>query len=614
MIKKLYLILSSKERIMCGYFLILSIITSLLDVLGIASILPFMSLIINPDIIYRNFYLNKIYELVSVFGLIKTELDFLFLFGILVLIIFTISLIFRALTNYFQVRFALMREFTISKRLLDNYLHQSYEWFLTQNNSDLSKNVLSETSEVLKRTLVPLLNLFVYSTVIFAIFILLIIIDPFLSIIIITSLGFSYGLIFFLFKKFLNKIGNERFNANKERYKYINEIFNAIGEIKLRGIENFYLHKYSYYAKIFSNSQSLALVIAKVPKFFLEGIMFGGIIVVCLFLIYEEKNFSDMIPLFSLYIFAGYRVMPALQNVYTSYTEIQFVRKGLDSIYKDLKKNNFKVYEKQFNSENVVKFEKVIELKNVSFSYSNFRKTMLHNIDLTIPVCSTFAVIGPTGSGKTTLINILLGLLEPTEGILMVDNVAINKDNKRHWQRHIGYVPQFIYFKNDTIRNNIAFGCDENLINDYQVKESAKLANIDDFIENELPDGYHTIIGERGMKISGGQSQRIGIARAIYHNPKLLILDESTSSLDNLTEKKIIENLRSLKKNTTIIKIAHRLNSIKDCDKIIFIEKGKIIASGNYQYLIENNEKFKTFSQSELTKNKNENQTKNINC
>lgn len=304
----------------------------------------------------------------------------------------------------------------------------------------------------------------------------------------------------------------------------------------------------------------------------------------------QRGSFNNALPFISLYAFAGYRLMPALQQIYASFSKFVFIGPSLDKIYDDFKK--LKTSETQHPDE-TVEFNKMINLKNIHFNYPNTSRTALKNISLSISANTTVGFVGATGSGKTTIIDIILGLLEAQKGNLNVDGMAITEKNRNSWQRYIGYVPQHIFLSDDTIAANIAFVVDLKNINQKAVENAAKIANLHEFVSDELPEKYQTKIGERGIRLSGGQRQRIGIARALYRKPKLLILDEATSALDNQTEKAVMEAVNNLSKSITIILIAHRLNSVKKCDKIFLLEKGELKLQGKFEELINNDENFR---------------------
>jgi ABC-type multidrug transport system fused ATPase/permease subunit len=274
--------------------------------------------------------------------------------------------------------------------------------------------------------------------------------------------------------------------------------------------------------------------------------------------------------------------MPALQQIYSSFTLLTFIGPSVDKLYKDLK--SFKPFNE--NQDQRVLFpKKMITLNNIQYNYPNALRTTLKDINLTIPAKSTIGLVGATGCGKTTIVDIILGLLKPQKGTLKVDGKVITEQNTRAWQRSIGYVPQNIYLSDDTVEANIAFGVKPKDINQDMVKKASKIASLHDFVISELPKKYQTIIGERGVRLSGGQRQRIGMARALYHNPKVLILDEATSALDNLTEQIIMEALDALSNDITIILIAHRINTVKSCDIIFSFDKGQLKHKGTFEEL-----------------------------
>ena len=437
---------------------------------------------------------------------------------------------------------------------------------------------------VIQTGLRPLIDLAANSMVTIFIVILLVIIDPKLLLIVLLSLGLAYGLIYKFTITFLKRLGKNRTKNNQLRFLAINEAFGAIKEIKLGGLEKNYIDRFSDSAQIYASSNSYALSIEQIPRFILEAIAFGGIMLLLIYLMTQTGSFDSALPIISLYVFAGYRLMPALQMIYRSITLITYSRQAVNTLVK-----NFKELEKvKLNQdESFLSLKKDITLNNIYYSYPNSSKKALKDISLVISSKTTVGLIGSTGSGKTSMVDIILGLLEPEEGTFKVDGNLINKKNLRSWQRSIGYVPQHIYLTDDTIAANIAFGVDLKNIDQKKVEKVTKLANLHSFVTEELPNKYQTKIGERGIRLSGGEKQRIGIARALYCNPQLLILDEATSALDNKTESTIMDAIDSLRRDITIIIIAHRLSTLKNCDKIFKLHKGEIINQGKFDEMVE---------------------------
>ena len=589
-LKNILSLLNSNEKKSFYYLLVLISITGLIDMLGVASILPFLALVINPDIILTNEIYNYLYIKSTILGVGNSK-QFLIFFGLLIFFFMMFSVIFRTYTNYKHVHFALMREYSIGKRLVEVYLKQPYIWFTTKNSAELGKNILSEINQIITFSIVPMLNLISHTAAVVAIIILLILVNMKIAITAGSVLIGSYILIFFLVKNFLRNFGSERLRANKNRFASLQEVFSSIKNVKIKGLEKFYVDRFAKPAKIYAKNQSLAGVVGLIPRYFIEGISFGAMIILVLVLIERGNNLEKIIPIIALYAFAGYRLLPGLQQIYNAFTQIRFSEDALNSLLNEFK--NLEGLEKVSKNLFFTSTNKSITLNNISFRHTNNKKMTLSNISLSIPFYSTVGIVGATGSGKTTLMDIILGLINPTEGTYSVGSDILNNKSKLSWGKIVGYVPQRINLIDSSIKNNIAFGVGEDDI-DYQlIQECAKLSEIHEFVK-ELPDGYNTNIGEGGAILSGGQIQIIGIARALYNNPKILILDEATNALDIITEKKVMESIhKKLGKKITTIIVAHRINILKNCNIIFYLEKGKLIAQGTYDELVKTNKIFK---------------------
>jgi len=435
----------------------------------------------------------------------------------------------------------------------------------------------------------PVLVIITSGIVFFAIITLLILIN--ISVALSISLFFiaSYLIIFYLVKKFLSHLGKERLQANQNRFRTLSETFGAIKEIKVCGLEQFHIHRFEIPSKKTATTAAFLTLVANLPRYLMEILTFGGLIFFILFLIHRDGEFKNIIPYISVYIFAGYRLLPLFQQLYGAFTQINFSNPSFHTLYKDLVNLGFKT---TLSIVSPMPLKKSISLQNINFNYLNSKDKLIDDITMTIPAFSKVGIVGVSGSGKTTIVDLILGLLDPEQGTLKVDGNVITPDNKKFWQKSIGYVPQQIYLLDASIKENIAFGVEIQDIDLEAVKQAARAANLHDFIVKELPNGYDTIIGEKGIRISGGQRQRIGIARALYHNPQVLFLDEATNALDQNTEKAIIDGLCNLNNNKTIIIITHQISTIKKCDIIFLLENGKIKAQGNYEELIKNNKLF----------------------
>jgi ATP-binding cassette, subfamily B, bacterial PglK len=592
-LKKIFFFLNPRELKFSAFLLIMIVINGFLDVLGVASVFPFITVIVNPSVIETSYILNNIFKFSNKFAVV-TKQEFILFLGILTFIILFISLIVKALTSYLITRFATRFEFTVGQRLIKGYLEQDYSWFLDRNSADMGSAILSEI-QMIGLALKSLMDLIANSIVVIGFIILLILIDLKFAIIIIFILGLVYLIIFYFIKKHINKVGKNRLKYNQLRFVAVNEAFGAIKEIKLAALEKKYTESYSIAADSYAKMGSYSQAISELPRFFVEAIAFGGILAILFYKILQTDNFLDTIPLISLYAFVGYRLIPSLQVIFYSFSQLRYTRASLDKLYYDVK--NLKLFNMNQEQKNF-SFNKTITLDNINYTYPNASHATLKNINLNISKNSTVGFVGVTGSGKTTTIDIILGLLKPQIGTLKVDARIITKKNARSWQRSIGYVPQHIYLSDDTVAANIAFGIESKDINQELVEKASKIANLHNFVNNELPKKYQTAIGERGIKLSGGQRQRVAIARALYHEPKVLVLDEATSALDNQTERAVIEAVNNLSKKITIIIIAHRLTTVKKCDKIFLLENGELIAEGSFDELIKINKNFSSIAKS----------------
>ena len=457
------------------------------------------------------------------------------------------SALLKALVVWAQVYFASMRNYSISSRIVSGYLQQPYSWFLVRNSSNLASSILEEVSRVVNGSLYPLMRLISNGLIAGLLLALLIYVDPVLAVSTLLVLGVSYGVIFKFAGRRLAEQGLVLSESQRDRLKAINEAFGGIKDVKITGLEKYFIEKYRKPAKKLSLANISAKLWAEMPSFAMQALVFGGMMIVTLYLIKTRDGFHGAAPILTLYALGAYKLMPALQEIYKQLVEIKYHRPALDAIYKDicLIASIEKVNLDESNSSLLV-IRDFVELKDLTFLYPEADKTSLEIDSLKIEKNTTVGFVGGSGAGKTTTVDLILGLLQPASGGLFVDDQAIGKNNIRSWQRNIGYVPQQIFLSDDSIASNIAFGLPHHKIDYAAVEKAARVANLHDFISSELPEGYDTVIGERGVRLSGGQRQRIGIARAVYHDPDVLILDEATSALDNVTEKIIMEAVRKL--------------------------------------------------------------------
>jgi ABC-type multidrug transport system fused ATPase/permease subunit len=543
--------------------------------------MPFMAVVSNPGVVATNRYLSWLYHSLG-FSSINNFLIFL---GVLFFFILLLSNAFKALVLWLELNFVHFRLFTISRRLFFRYMSQPYVFFLGQNTAILGKNILQEVSKFSHEVLRPCTQIFSRVVAILFILSLLLIVDPLLAITIVSVLGSAYLFLYNIAQKKLAKLGLERFDANAQRSKVVGEAFGGIKDIKVLNREQYFLNMFSRHARMAESKMVSLGLISQLPSYVMEAVSFGGILIIIIYFLMVREDYRQALPVIALYAFAGYRLMPALQGIFSAASILRFNKSVLDCLQQDigvvLDAHSSLIREEVDG----LQFSSTVQLDSIAFAYPEAESEVIQDLNLVIQKNTCIGLVGGTGAGKTTAVDILLGLLTPQRGAILVDGVPITSDNLLQWQRNIGYVPQSIFLCDDSLACNIAFGIPRDEIDMAAVVRSARMANIHDFISNELPEGYWTNVGERGIRLSGGQRQRIGIARALYHNPEVLIMDEATSALDGVTEEGVIQAIRNLAGEKTIITIAHRLTTLKDSDVIYVMDKGQIIEQGTYTEL-----------------------------
>lgn len=564
-----------------------------LEVVGVGSIMPFISVASNPQRIHTNEYLSWAYNALG----FSSERQFLAALGLTVVVFLLVSNASRALVSWGIKHYSSMRLHSIASRLLHQYLGRPYVYFLNQNTSTLAKNVLNEVGAVVKKFLLPSIELVSRAVITLSILILLFVVEPALSLIVAGVLSVAYATVFLGVRRTLMRVGARRSTANSDRYKYATEAMGGIKDIKLLGSEKSFLQRFQRPSKEFARAEATSEIIGELPKYLLETIAFGGVLLIVLYQIRVTRNFDEVLPVISLYAFAGYRLMPALQVLFRAVTKMRYSVPLVDTLYRDL--TGWDQDTQHISSKPILPlpFYRRIELQDIVFTYPGSTDAVIKKQSFIIEKNTSVGFVGPTGCGKTTMVDIILGLLEPHSGRIIVDDTTIEDANRRNWQANLGYVPQHIYLTDDTISANIAFGVPTENIDQDAVERAARIANLHEFVSNELHAGYQTIVGERGVRLSGGQIQRIGIARALYKDPDTIIMDEATSALDNLTEQTIMEAIHTLNHKKTILLIAHRLTTVRECDVIFVMNHGEIVDSGTYGELLGRNKHFKRLAE-----------------
>ena len=584
MIKKIFRIsslLNNKEQKQVLRLLVKIIFMAIIDTIGVASIFPFFTVLTKPEIIKTNEYLNYLFINLK----FTNESNFLIFLGILLLVILISSMSYKSITVYFQLKVEQLIEFSVCERLLKKYLMQPYTWFLNKNTSELGNNLITEVNHVVRGVLAPSISIIAQGLLAILMIIVIFYTDTTIALIALSTLSISYGLLYLFLKGYVYNIGITRLDSSQIKHKMINEVFYGIKDVKVNRLEGFYHNLFSNAAEKYALSNAKTQILMQLPRFLIESIFFGGIIFVSLVYVQDPENLFEILPSLAVIAFAGYKLLPALQLIYANFIALTSVIPSLDLIYHEID-NLSKIKKSKIENRNI-EIEKEITIQNLSYTYPFSKTKVIKRINMKILAKQTVGIIGKSGSGKTTIIDLILGLLKPSEGKIYVDNFLIDENNIESWQSNIGYVPQQTFLIDDTISSNIAFGIKKEKIDFNQVEKVSKIANLDSFILKELDKGYSTIIGERGIRLSGGQRQRIGIARALYSNPNLLILDEATNALDKNTEKVILNALKKLKNKITIIIISHHLSTLRDTDKIFVMDQGIVKSMSSYERLIQ---------------------------
>lgn len=597
-LKKLFSLLNPSQRKNLFLLQFLVIFMAFAEIASVFSIGPFMALIGNLDQLNGDGLIAEAYK----FSGITDQNNFIIAFGATVISILTLSALISTFTLWRLAMYGAKVGADLGNRLFSYYMNESWLFHSQRNSSDLVNKISVETTRVTGSIILQLMFLNAKATLVLFLSVSIFILDPKIALSGVAIFSFAYLFIYRLVKKQLELNGNMHTQGNRARFQLMSEGFGGIKEILLLGRQNFFKKRFFIASENFFYAWGNSQVLSSVPKYFMELVSFSAaVLLVMYFLVSNQGNLEIILPIVSIYALAGFKLLPAFQQIYFSISTIQANIASYENIKSDLKSSA--VHYSDYNYEDdasvsseSISFSKAITLSNISFSYPETSESLISNLSIEFPKNQVIGLVGPSGSGKSTIIDILMGLVEPDAGELVVDSSALNLLQKRALQNSIGFVSQSIYLADSSIKENIAFGIPPDLIVNTDIARALKLANLEDVIQS-LPNGVDTFVGERGVQLSGGQRQRIGIARALYNDPEILVFDEATSSLDGLTEKNIMKAIDSFAGQKTIILIAHRLSTVMNCNLIYYMENGKIIDQGTYQYLIESNANFKQMSE-----------------
>ncbi len=608
-IDKLFLLLTESGRKKVVLLQLLFVVSAVMQVAGVGSIAPFIAVISDPDLVNTNPVFSGLY----VFVRAETRIEFILRLALIVMFLIALGNLLAALSMWFLNKVSIEVGLSIQKKMLQEYLKNDYVFFTRVNSSRLTSVISQEIPRFIYMVLQPLLNITSQVFVFIIIVIGLIYLNPFLAAISLTVILAIYLLIYQVIKPRLLYHGNVISKNNSKKIRSLNECIEGIKFVKLKRLEKKYIDALERINMKTLGSSAFIGLAGDIPRFVVETIIFICILILSLYLVKVYGDSGEVVTILSLYAMAGYKLLPAVQVIYKSASLIKANGAIVDELIDEFGLSEEEGYDAKANLKltpgNVIssritcsgyeqgeRFGKSspIILRNVSYAYSTDVKNVLDGVSITISENGITAIVGASGAGKSTLVDILLGLLKPSSGIVCIGGQKLDGEVLDDWQKIIGYVPQTVFLLDDTIRRNIAFGVNETEIDNARIQLVSKLACLDDFI-SQLPGKYDYIVGERGGLLSGGQIQRIGLARALYSNPKILFLDEATSALDNRTESQVMEKIKSISKDIIVIMIAHRSTSISWADNVIYLENGKVKCKGLYADLIEKSKDFKDF-------------------
>ncbi|MEM8680340.1 MAG: ABC transporter ATP-binding protein [Planctomycetota bacterium] len=562
-----------------------------IEIAGVFSILPFMQVASNPDSLAENRWLSW---MVTSFPNASNQ-SRLIAIGCCVLIIQVLSAVLNIFSSWVISRATWSTAHRISMRLLQRYARLPYEFFVNADSHALVRKAIADiqglASGVLKASGQFLAAAF-KSLVLLG---LLLVVNPALATIAFVFFATTYLIIHLVRHRRLVALGEERLAATTERLRWFTQTLSGIKTLRIDGALPWFMKQFEVSSKRFIRLHPTYQLLSVFPRVTIELFAFGGLVVLVLFLLLTEVPLITFVPTLTLFAMATYKLLPAISQAFTHLATISHNLPVINAMHEDLHEQ-FSAAEllptaKSYAEVEPLPVQRQLELREVSFCYANATTPVLQDVNLTISKGSHVALVGSTGCGKSTLIDIMVGLHAPTSGELLVDDTVISNTNVHRWQKRIAYVPQEVFLYDDTIAANIALGIGE--IDFEQLNRAIRLAQLEDLLQDEMREGAQTLIGERGVRLSGGQRQRIGLARAFYRQPDVLFLDEATSALDNVTEEKVISGIAQEHAELTVIMVAHRLSSVKTCDRVLLVEAGRVVDEGSFVDLLARNSSFR---------------------
>lgn len=577
-IGKVWGLLNSRERRKAIVLFLLMLVGMVLETISIGLIIPVLGFLSNNNYVTQYPFLSDL-----LFNQLKLNHESLILWAMFLLLsVYIVKNTFIALLAWFQIRFIFGVKARLSQTLFNLYLHQPYTFHLQRNSAQLIRNTFTEIGTVVGAGLQPGLFLLTEGLVVLGITILLLNVEPVGIIVMISLLSMAGWLFYRLTRKKLLKWGEAKQYHEGMRIQHLQQGLGGVKDIKVLGREAEFLDEYRRHNYGSTDVLQKQSMLQQIPRLFIEVLAIFGLTILALIMQGKGKSAIEILPVLGVFMAAAIRLMPSANRILNAVQQLKFGLPVINTLHKEL--NLFSNSETRSKAGESFNFEHKISLDNIVFTYPGSADPVLKNISLSFEKGRSVGFVGGSGAGKSTLVDIILGLIKPDQGEIYIDTVNVNK-SLREWQDLIGYVPQDIYLTDDTLKRNIAFGLPNEAIDDEAVNNAIRMSQLESFIY-ELPAGCDTLVGERGIRLSGGQRQRIGIARALYHNPPVLVLDEATSSLDIKTEKDVMQSIKALRGDKTIVIIAHRLSTVEHCDLLVKLENGRIIKTGTYKEVI----------------------------
>jgi len=551
----------------------LSLAQGIFQVIGVTSIFPFLAIAADPERIRHSHFGLRFLALLPPMG----NRELLITAGVIAIVGLLLSNFFNLLAEYARTRYANSFAHWLRVRLLRRMASQPYGYFLQRNSGDLLRKVMGDVATYTGGVLLPLLDSIARAVIAALLLGTLFLVQPVIAVSAALGFGAFYVIIFRLLARKRREVSERSQGAFAGSYRDAQQMLGGIKPIKVHRAEEHFLGRFAGHSAVVAQMSNLVPIIANSTRYLIEPLAFGGLVLTVVVLAVQGRDFSDILPNLGVMAVAGYRLLPTLQLLYGQVTAFTSMRYSLDQVFEE-----FVAAEHDEKSGNVeilvgksrpIEWRDAITLDEVSFIYPGTDRRVLDRFSITIQKNMSIGFIGPTGSGKSTLIDLLLGLYRPTSGRVFIDGKPLTLELIPSWQATIGYVPQEIFLIDDTIARNIALGVPDTEIDNARLREVCAMAQILDFIEVELRRGFQATVGERGVRLSGGERQRLGLARALYHRPSLVLLDEATSALDIATETKLLEALRALAGKLTIVMVAHRLSALANCDKLVDLSK-----------------------------------------